>query len=211
MPRPEWLESASEADDCLRCRFTKSFEGRLWGATTLPGSRLTRRAGSEENARMARKIAETVLEFGLKELTDRLRASGADRCTMTAGSSSAALISVLGCGDFAGVPNLGMGSDTNGLVVWVSNYCASHPLDHVATAVGELVLELRARNLSRLTHLPRARSFLTGISEAMYNQTAEANRVRPPAVPQFEISGYLWKANVLPIGLETGKETMWCV
>ncbi len=34
-------------------------------------------------------------------------------------------------------------SDTQGLIVWVDNYCMAHPLDLIAKAAGRLIDELR--------------------------------------------------------------------
>jgi hypothetical protein len=41
------------------------------------------------------------------------------------------------------------GVDANGLISWVDNYCATHPLDTVSTAAFSLVMELRSRNNAR--------------------------------------------------------------
>jgi hypothetical protein len=43
--------------------------------------------------------------------------------------------------DFDGVA----GTDFNGLVAWIDNYCRSHPLDPVATAAFKLMDELQSR------------------------------------------------------------------
>jgi hypothetical protein len=43
--------------------------------------------------------------------------------------------------DFDGVA----GTDFNGLMAWIDNYCRSHPLDPVATAAFKLMDELQSR------------------------------------------------------------------
>ena len=42
-----------------------------------------------------------------------------------------------------------LGNDFDGLMAWVDNYCQSHPLDKVATAASNLVIELRSRASGR--------------------------------------------------------------
>jgi hypothetical protein len=41
--------------------------------------------------------------------------------------------------------NVGNGIDGNGILVWIDNYCAAHPLDSIATATIALVTELSQR------------------------------------------------------------------
>jgi len=38
--------------------------------------------------------------------------------------------------------NVSNGIDANGIMAWVDNYCAAHPLDTIATATIELVSDL---------------------------------------------------------------------
>lgn len=38
-----------------------------------------------------------------------------------------------------------VGTDFDGLMAWVDNYCQSHPLDAVGVAAAKLVIELRSR------------------------------------------------------------------
>jgi hypothetical protein len=38
-----------------------------------------------------------------------------------------------------------VGTDFDGLMAWVDNYCQSHPLDAVGIAAAKLVIELRSR------------------------------------------------------------------
>jgi hypothetical protein len=42
-------------------------------------------------------------------------------------------------------PDFLLGTDRNGLTVWIDNYCATHPLDPVIYGATALVKELRSR------------------------------------------------------------------
>jgi hypothetical protein len=45
--------------------------------------------------------------------------------------------------------DVSQGIDFHGLIAWISNYCASNPLNQIATATINLIEELRRRNGAR--------------------------------------------------------------
>ena len=47
------------------------------------------------------------------------------------------------------------GTDREGLMAWIDNYCASHPLESVAKTMEQLILELTPESISPLNSGPR--------------------------------------------------------
>ena len=48
----------------------------------------------------------------------------------------------------SGSGNVGGNTDENGLLAWIDNYCATHPLDNIAAATIALITELSQRAVS---------------------------------------------------------------
>jgi 2-methylcitrate dehydratase PrpD len=46
---------------------------------------------------------------------------------------------------FTGSSDLSHGTDSEGIMAWVDNYCKEHPLETLATAAVDLVFQLMAR------------------------------------------------------------------